>query len=113
MTGGRFNVQLTQGAEGDLESIFDYLAANHSVEQATTLLSSFLSKIETLEHFPWRGGIPKELDALGIREFRQLSMKPYRLIYRIVDDDVYVMVIADGRRDMQSLLEERILGRGI
>lgn len=44
-----------------------------------------------------------------MREFRQVNFKPYRLIYRVVGNDVIVYIIADGRRDMQSLLERRLL----
>ena len=36
-------------------------------------------------------------------------MKPYRVIYRVVDRDVAILLIADGRRDMQSLLATRLL----
>jgi len=36
--------------------------------------------------------------------------KPYCLIYRVMGRDVVVFVIVDGRRDMQVLLERRLLG---
>lgn len=35
--------------------------------------------------------------------------KPYRLVYRVAGERVYVYLIADGRRDMQSLLARRLL----
>lgn len=108
----RFDVELTHGAEDDLEAIFDHLAENVSIKVATELLAGLLNKVESLERFSLRGNVPKELDSLGIREFRQVLMNPYRLIYRVVADKVFVMVIADGRRDMQALLERRLLGRG-
>ncbi len=66
--------------------------------------------IDTLATFPERGSYPKELLALGIREYRRTFFKPYRVIYRIIGQDVYVYLIADGRRDMQALLERRLLG---
>jgi len=68
--------------------------------------------IDTLATFPERGSYPKELLAVGIREYRRTFFKPYRVIYRIIGQDVYVYVylIADGRRDMQALLERRLLG---
>jgi len=47
---------------------------------------------------------------LGEQEYRQVLFKPYRLIYRVVGRRVVVYVIADGRRDMQSLLARRLLG---
>ncbi|MBP6724717.1 MAG: type II toxin-antitoxin system RelE/ParE family toxin, partial [Halioglobus sp.] len=58
---------------------------------------------------PQRGAYPKELMAIGLREYREIFFKPYRIIYRVMDKKVYVMVIADGRRDMQALLQRRLL----
>lgn len=52
----------------------------------------------------------KELLALGIREYRQTHFKPYRLIYRVSGKQVIIYLIADGRRDMQTLLMRRMLG---
>ena len=37
-------------------------------------------------------------------------IKPYRVIYRIMGKRVFVYLIADGRRDMPTLLERRLLG---
>ena len=105
-----FAVELTQGAEDDLEALYDYLATNRSVTEADALLDALSDKIGTLERFPSRGAVPKELAALGIREFRQILVRPYRLIYRVVARRVIVMLIADGRRDMQTALERRMLG---
>jgi len=39
----------------------------------------------------------------------QLSYKPYRIIYRVVANRVYIYLIADGRRDFQTLLAQRLL----
>ena len=63
-----------------------------------------------LERFPHRGAIPAELERLGIGDFRQTLLAPYRIVYRVVADSVYIMLIADGRRDLQALLERRLLG---
>ena len=105
-----FDVRLTRGAEIDLEALYDFMKDTRSAEQADVLLDRLLAVIETLEISPLRGSVPKELDALGIREFRQILVEPYRLIYRLSGKTVFAMVIADGRRDMQALLERRFLG---
>jgi len=44
----------------------------------------------------------------GICEYREIFFKPYRIMYRIMDKTVYVPLIADGRREMQTLLQRRI-----
>ena len=66
--------------------------------------------VENLSTFPDRGAYPKELVALGIRDYRQTAFKPYRVICRVMAQKVYIYVIADCRRDMQSLLSRRRLG---
>ena len=65
--------------------------------------------VEGLATFPERGSYPKELLSLGIRDYRQTFLKPYRVIYRIVGQRVYVYLIVDGRRDMEALLARRLL----
>jgi len=104
-----YEVRLTRGAEADLEALHAYLAEHRSPEQADALLEALLERVEALESFPERGAVPKELAGLGIREFRQLVHMHYRLIYRVVGAQVFIMVIADGRRDMQALLANRLL----
>jgi len=112
MTGrpDRYEVLLTHGAEQDLESLHDYIAAFDCPASADHVLDRLMAVVESLEQFPERGGYPKELAALGIREYRQAAFKPYRVIYRVLGKRVIIYLIADGRRDFQTLLARRLLG---
>ena len=105
-----FNVLLTEDAERDLEAIYTYIAEHDCRENADYVLDHLLAVSDSLTTTPERGLIPKELAALGIQEYRQIFFKPYRVIYRHFDQQVVIYVIADGRRDMQSLLSRRLLG---
>ncbi len=107
-----FEVRITMGAESDLETLHNYIVLNRSNAQANALLEGVLEKIVTLEEFPLRCPVCPELNSLGIADFRQIYHGPYRLIYRVNDTIVYIMVIADSRRDMKALLERRLLGKG-
>ena len=106
----KFEVLLTEGAEQDLEAIHDYIADFHCVANANHVLDQLMAVVDSLSRFPERGSYPKELVALGIKEYRQKSFKPYRVIYRVIDSQVVIYLIADGRRDMQSVLARRLLG---
>ena len=105
----RFTVLLTAGAERDLESIHDYIAGTDCVANANYVLDKLMKLADGLSQLPERGSFPRELLALGIKEFRQALFKPYRLIYRVTGSQAVIYLIADGRRDMQSLLERRLL----
>ena len=108
----KHEVLLTAGAEKDLEEIFDYIAEFDSPGNANHVLDQLLKVTDSLATFPERGSYPKELLALGIREYRQAFFKPYRLIYRVIGKRVFIYLIVDGRRDMQSLLSRRLLAGG-
>lgn len=105
-----FEVLLTAGAGRDLEAIHDYIAEAESPARAAQVLRRLRRAAERLAEFPERGGYPGELLALGIRDYRQLVLEPYRMIYRIIGRQVFIIVIADSRRDMQALLARRLLG---
>ncbi|MFA5507115.1 MAG: type II toxin-antitoxin system RelE/ParE family toxin [Vulcanimicrobiota bacterium] len=104
-----FEVFLTKDASRDLDSILEYLAAEISVQRAEQVLDQFEGLFVRLATFPHRGEYPKELVHLGIKDFRQVHLKPYRIIYKPTRQRVYVMAIADSRRDINELLNRRLL----
>ena len=104
-----YRVLLTQDAMNDLEELDTWIAAHDSPEHADYVLDKIGEIFKNLTKLPERGTYPKELSALGIREFREVFFKPYRIIYRVERRTVYIYLIADGRRDMQTLLSRRLL----
>ena len=109
-------VRITSGAERDLSGIYHRRLAqrgNEGADGADALLEDLVTAIESLADFANRGTIPPELADLGIKNFRQLSHPPYRIIYlsgvRENIPLVTVMIVADSRRDFRTLLQERLL----
>ena len=104
-----YQVFLTDAAAKDLEEIHAYIARHDAEGKADYVLDQIEAAVRSLSEFPARGAYPNELISLGIREYREVFFKPFRIVYRIIDQQVYIMLIADGRRDMQSLLQRRLL----
>ena len=104
-----FKVLLTNDAARDLDELYDYIALHDAPRKADYVLEQIEKAFSKLSEFPERGSYPQELLALGIREYRDIFFKPYRIICRVMDKNVYVLLIVDGRRDMQSLLQRRLL----
>lgn len=105
----KFTVHLVVDAEDDLLDIYRYVARNDSIEKADRLLDNLEKTIMKLETMPLRGHFPPELERIGVREFREIFFKPYRIIYQVIKSDVYVHCVLDGRRDLQDLLQQRVL----
>ena len=104
-----FQIFLTDNAAYDLESIYNYIEAHDAFERANYVLDNIKETISNLADNPERGAYPKELLTIGIQEYREIYFKSYRIIYQINSQSVFVMLIADGRREMQFLLLQRLL----
>ncbi len=104
-----FAVFLTADAARDIEELYRYIAVHDSPGKAERVLANIEKVFGSLSESPDRGVHPKELLALGIREYREIFFKPYRVIYRVLGNVVHVFLIADGRRDMRTLLQRRLL----
>jgi toxin ParE1/3/4 len=101
-------VRLHKGADLSHEAITFYPL--HEVPgKADHVLEQLEMAFNSLSENPHRGAYPKELLSIGVREYREIFFKPCRIIYRVMENNVYVLLIADGRRDMETLLQRRLL----
>lgn len=105
----RYRVRLAEDAERDLIDIYRYIAVHDSVEKAAYVLDHLESLCSGLVELPERGHVPPELDRIGVTTYREVHFQAYRVIYEISGRDVSIHCVLDGRRDMQSLLERRLL----
>ena len=55
-----------------------------------------------------RGRIVPELRAAGVQTYRELVEGPWRIVYRYDARYVYVTAVLDARRDLSSVLLERL-----
>ena len=104
----KYQITITSSAEQDIEELFYYIAKKDSASAAEHVLDKLEECITSLQQNPDRGSFPPELRKSGIKDFREVFFKPYRVIYEVLDSKVIVHVCADGRRDMKSLLESRL-----
>jgi len=100
---------LIQEAEDDLFDICGYILNNDSPAHAEYVLLKLQEACVSLDEMPERGHTPPELERIGITEFKEIHFKPYRVIYEIEKKTVFIHCILDGRRDVQDLLERRLL----
>lgn len=102
-------VVFAEQAERDLAEIADYVASNDGVDAAIRVIGRIETAANLLSVSPRRGRRPPELLAEGRMEFREIVVSPYRIVYEVVDRSVTILLVADGRRNMQTLLKRRLL----
>ena len=103
-----YHVKITQSAEKDLNEIIDFIAENNP-RTALIIMEKIHRKINTLDHFPYRGSYVPELLAKNIKDFRQITEHPWKIYYKIIENKVYVMTIIDSRRNLKDILMNKLL----
>ena len=101
-------VRWTDAARDDLRSIVDYVAEDSPVA-AVRCLNRVESLCQGLATQPGPGRVVPELGAVGISIYRELIERPWRIVYRHDDKLVHVLAVLDARRDLSSLLLERLV----
>ena len=104
----RHNVIWSRRAAKDLERIFEYIARDNPTD-ALRIFSKIESKVSGLWIFPARGRIVPELQSQGIRQYRELIIAPWRLLYRISGKSVYVVTVMDSRQNVEDILLQTII----
>jgi toxin ParE1/3/4 len=105
----KYKIVIDPQAKIDLKEIYNFVYFNDSRQKADKLLDNLETALYKLEKYPKRGHIPPELIDTGIKSFLEIHYKPYRIIYEIEKNLVYIHSILDGRRNIQEILQKRIL----
>ena len=103
-----FHVQWTDIASADLKSILEYIA-QESPQAAFQVLEKVQASGDKLKLNPERGRFVPELKDYNVFVYRELIIKPWRLIYRYDTNNVYILACLDSRRNLDSLLIERLI----
>lgn len=104
-----YDVLWADVARSDLDDIANYIAEEDSFDAAITVVCRLECKAEKLVSMPKRGVVVPELHDIGVLQYRQLTERPWRIIYRIFNSTVYVVAVVDSRRDLPVFLMERLL----
>jgi len=103
-----FKVIWSKTAEFDLNCIIEYIAED-SVSNALNILSKIKSKTAVLVTYPKRGRVVPELKEYNILQYREIIVNPWKIIYKITENKVYVVSVIDGRRNVEDVLLDRLI----
>ncbi len=90
----------------DIEAIRQYIARD-APRTAKGFVQRIFATVERLNRFPLAGGIVPEI---GSQEFREIRLKKYRIIYRVLNQQsVEIVTVYHGSRllDLALFLGER------
>ena len=91
-------LEWSEEALEDIESIATYIEKD-SPFYATSVVSKFFEKAETLQDFSKSGRIVPEINDVTIRE---IFMYSYRLIYKLKEEKILLVAVVHGKRLLEN-----------
>lgn len=105
-----FQVVILRSAENDLKELKRYVIRQFSTQTWHSTYLHLKTVVAQLATTPYAGSVPAEIQQLDLRRYRQVLSGMNRVIYEVREQTVYIHIIADTRKDLQSLLIKRLLG---
>ena len=105
-----FEVIWTKNAQFDLESIIEYIKID-SVNIAKKIFFEIKNECANLYYFPQRKRVVPELQQIGILKYREIIHERWRIVFKIDNTKVYVLLVVDSRRNLEDILFQRLLDK--
>ncbi len=103
----KYRVVITPTVAKDLKEIVEYYnAVNRSYSKK--ILTKIVERMRELESFPQKGRIVPELKDHNIDSYKEVIEENYRIVYKILDDEVLMISVIDGRRNVEEILIRKL-----
>lgn len=100
-------VHWTDTAQGHLEAIFQYIARDSPV-YARRMVDRLTRRSQQMGDFPTSG---RKVPEFGLDRVREVFEGPYRIIYCVKPDQIDVLAVVHGARDLLKSEREEGWGR--
>lgn len=106
------SVQMTKMADRDIAETTKYLIERYEFQAAKDFIDEVERAVDSLEKYPFRTHIPHELKDYPDKSIREMAVLSHRLIYRVLNQDVFVLFVPHGKRSIEDELVKRALRFG-
>jgi len=99
----------SQDAGDDLCEIIAYIRDTTGKKTAREIYCRIIEHVEKIVIFPESGRIIPELLSMGIVDIREVIEAPWRIFYRIRGDQIQILSVVDGRRNVGDILYKKMI----
>ncbi|CAK7063158.1 MAG: hypothetical protein DELT_01516 [Desulfovibrio sp.] len=107
-----YSVQVTRMADRDIADTTNYLLSRFEFQAAKDFIAAIERAVESLEKYPFRAPVPHELQEYPDTAIREMPVFGHRLIYRVLERDVFILFVPHGKRSIEDELIKRALRFG-
>jgi plasmid stabilization system protein ParE len=106
----KYNIKWASPALDDLDEIIEYISKTN-LKYSIKVMDKIYEQVNKLNINPERCRIVPELEKYGYLRYRQLIVDYWKIIFKIEENIVYIMIVIDGRRNLEDIILKKILFR--
>jgi plasmid stabilization system protein ParE len=103
----------TADAEESFNEILEYSMEKFGESRTQKLYEKIISKIDLLSSVSLKSKLSQDLKDIGINNIYELVESPWRIFYKIQNDKVIILLILDGRRNVEEVLISKVIDRKV
>jgi len=104
----KYSVVWTKNAQFDLELIIEYIKPSSKLI-AKDIFFEIKKKCDNLYFMPTRKRVVPELQHIGILKYREIIYKRWRIVFKVEESKVFVLLVVDSNRNLEDLMFQRLL----
>ena len=105
----KMKIVWSQDASDDLIEIITYIRDKSGKKIATEIYQRIINHVEKIDILPKGGRIVPELISIGVLDIREIIETPWRIFYRILTDEIQIISVIDGRRNIEEILYKKVI----
>jgi plasmid stabilization system protein ParE len=99
----------TADAEESFNEILEYSMMKFGETRTQTLYEKVISKVDLLSSISFISKVSQDLKDIGITDVYELIESPWRIFYKIKNDEIIILQILDGRRNIEEILISKVI----
>ena len=105
-----YYIKWASPALDDLDEIIEYISKTN-LTYAIKIMDKIYEQVNKLNMNPERCKIVPELEKYGYLLYRQLIVDYWKVVFKIEGNIVYIMLVIDGRRNIEDIILKKIFFR--
>ena len=97
--------------QADLLSLQDYMLQKWGEALWLKAQDEIFEKMMAIDAVRFKGVPVKDLASIGISDYKNAQSSHHRIVYKQVNADTYIYLVANQKQDFQSLLTQRLFSR--
>ena len=78
-------------------------------KQQKKIFFAIKEECNNLYYFPEKKRVVPELQQIGILKYREVIFQRWRIIYKIENEKVYILLMVDSSRNLEDILFQRLI----